>query len=344
MKLRFSLLLLVSAISLAPNVRAQPAVSADSSTVRADYRRALAEMDKGNWREARSLLLDLFKRSPTFDVAASLGEAEAKLGESAKAAQHFAFALKNVPPKEKAETSARIRAGLSSVTGNVATLRLSLNRPEAQLFADGELVGSYPAVSEIYLSPGKHTLEARAGNEAEKREVEAVAGTNTSLVFVLTAQPQPASGLTPPPQATDAPPPSPPAADTPPSESGGNARTIALISGGSLAVAGLAVGIGFGVAANGAEKDADGYRSRLATTACPSGNSDPNCKGLEDALSAQSRDSTIANVGWALGAVGLVTVGVALLWPDERAGQKTTSAGGLSLGWQGNRLLLRGSF
>jgi hypothetical protein len=169
----FSLFLAASATAIASHGHAQPETSPAADSVRVDYRKALAEMDKGNWQNARTLLLDLFNRSPTFDVAASLGESEAKLGESAKAARHFAFALKNIPPKEKAETTTRIRAGLSSVAGNVATIRLSLNRAEAQIFVDGEQVGSYPALSEVYLSPGKHTLEARQGNESEKRDVQA---------------------------------------------------------------------------------------------------------------------------------------------------------------------------
>ena len=340
----FSLFLGASAMTFVSPSRAQTETSPEATSVRTDYRKALAEMDKGNWQNARTLLLDLFKRSPTFDVAASLGESEAKLGESANAATHFAFALKNVPPKEKAETSTRIRAGLSSVVGNVATVRLSLNRKEAQLFVDGEQVGSYPALAEIYLSPGKHTLEARAGTDSERRDVQAVAGTTNSMAFVLVPDSLPSSGLSAPtPNKVD--PTTTPAPAAPPAdESNGGARTIALITGGSLAVAGLAVGIGFGVAASSAKDDANKYRSGFPSTACTSGSTMADCKSLDDAVSRQSRDSTIANVGWALGAVGAVTVGVALLWPGDEGEKKPASTHGLSLGLQGNRFLLRGTF
>lgn len=344
--LALSLFLSASALAVALPSRAQPEASADSTSVRADYRKALAEMDKGNWQSARVLLIDLFKRSPTFDVAASLGETESKLGENANAAQHFAFALKNIPPKEKAETTTRIRAGLSSVTGNVATIRLSANRQPAQFFVDGEEIGSYPALSELYLSPGKHTLEARAGSESEKRDVQAVAGTSNSMAFMLVAETLPSSGLaTPPPhQAEPTPPPAAASPSAPTADSESSARPIALVTGGSLAVVGLALGIGFGVAAKSAEDDANKYRSGFPSTACSSGSTMADCKSLDDALSRQSRDSTIANVGWALGAVGAVTVGVALLWPRDEGEKKPASARGLSLGLQGNRFLLRGTF
>jgi len=316
--------------------------------VRTDYRKALAEMDKGNWQNARTLLLDLFKRSPTFDVAASLGESEAKLGESAKAAQHFAFALKNVPPKEKAETTTRIRAGLNSVTGNVGTIKLSLNRREAQFLVDGEEVGSFPALTEIYLSPGKHTVQARSAGESETREVEVVAGTSKSLAFVLVPETLPASGLAAPAptapaqnEANSTPTPAPNAAAD---KSNNSTRTVVLITGGSLAVVGLAMGIGFGVAANSAEEDADKYRAALPGAACFAGTSSGDCNALRDAVSRQSRDHTIASVGWALGAVGVVAVGVTLLWPSDDKARKATTARGLSLGWRGDQLMLGGKF
>jgi len=165
------------------------------------------------------------------------------------------------------------------------------------------------------------------------------------MAFMLVPDSLPASGLAAPtPSKTDPTPPPAPALNAAADKSNNSTRTVVLITGGSLAVAGLAFGIGFGVAASSAEDDANNLRSGFSSTACTSGNTMADCKSLEDAVSRQSRDSTIANVGWALGAVGAVTVGVALLWPGDDAEKKPASARGLSLGLQGNRFLLRGTF
>jgi len=334
----FSFVLGATLLALPQQADAQPDTAADNGTVRADYRKALAEMDKGNWQNARALLIDLFKRSPTFDVAASLGEAEARLGESASAAQHFAYALKNVPPKEKADTSARIRGGLNSVLGNVATVHLSVNRKDVPVYLDGALLGTYPALAEVYLSPGKHTIEARDGDAVAKKEVQATAGSNSSLAIELKANaPAVSSGLAAPNPSPAQPKVAPPVEDEP-----DTVRSIVLVTGGSLAVAGLAVGIGFGLASNAAESDANSYRALLPKNGCASGTTG-DCKSLDDALSRQKNDSTIANVGWVLGGVGLVAVGAALLWPRGDA-QKDSAAASWSLDVQGNGLRLRGSF
>lgn len=106
-------------------------------------------------------------------------------------------ALKNVPPKEKAETSARLRAALDELRPRVGTLRLSVNRGTAEILVDAEAFGTYPQVSELYLSPGKHTVEARAGAESTKREVQAAVGATTPLSLDFKPEPVESGLVTP---------------------------------------------------------------------------------------------------------------------------------------------------
>src|SRR5450432_1423101 len=95
-------LLLSGTVAIADPALAQPTTgksAVGSSQVR--YREALDAFRKGQWPDARRLLLALWSEAHSYDVAVTLVQTEYQLGHYAAAARYLEFALVNIPPTEK---------------------------------------------------------------------------------------------------------------------------------------------------------------------------------------------------------------------------------------------------
>jgi hypothetical protein len=329
-----------------PAMAEERVVSPEQAEARNAYRKASAEMEKGNWQSARTLLADLWRKSPTFDVAGSLGEAETRLGLYAPAAQHIAFALKNVPPKEKAETSARLRAALDDLRPRVGALQLSMNRDSAEILVDGESVGTFPEVSEVYVSPGKHTIEARAGADSAKREVDAAAGSTAPLSLEFASGPV-TSGLATSPTSSA---PTAPLSSQQPEQD--RSTWLPTYVAGGLAIVALGVGTGFTIDALGAKSDAktklqDAEQAFGAGNPCAPGNGggSPICDDLNDLQDRRKSSTTAATVSFVFGGVfAAAAVGSYFLWAKPNANSGSSARVGAWIGDGGGSLSVEGSF
>lgn len=340
-------LLLVSVLTVcgvhSSRVWAQGApLSAQQDRTRTLFRQAAAAFSAGKSDEARKLLLEAWNIRRTYDVAAALGQAELDLKLYRDAAEHLAYAVENFAPAESAQSLDELKRDSRTAKAHVAEVHVNVvNGAGVNVFANTLQLGTVPLAATVFLDPGSYQMEARRGGQVvarSARKFEENGSYTVDLVVPAGAGSPVSSGLSDPGSA-------PPPVSSSANPDASPLRGIALVTGGTLAVAGLAMGIGFGIASNSAEEDANKYRSRFPTTACTSGAApDADCQGLASAVSKQDRDGSIATVGWVLGAVGATAVGVALLWPHDDAERKQASTRQLSLGWQGNRLLLRGTF
>lgn len=303
--------LLVAALSL-PAAVTRPA-SAQVPSSQAQYRRAYDAIEKKRWPEARALLLELWSRSRTYDVAASLGQVEYQLKHYPAAAHYMAFAIANVAPKERPANVERYRQALAEISQLVATLRVSVDHASAEVFVNGEKVGVSPLASEVFVEPGVHTLEARLGtDESVKKTLAVEAGESYSVALelgALDAETAAAlSGQRSRRRASDA---APPGADAPRS-------LIPVYVGSAVTVLGASMAIGFGVAANSAEDDVRTLRRRLGPSGCADGTAAAtDCDRVADAVDRQQSNATLSNVGLGVAAVaGLGTLGYWLFWPE----------------------------
>src|SRR5438105_10853574 len=101
MKSRFSSIRLVRTLALSACLMgaATKAAAQDAAhDANAQYRQAFAALSQRNWLEARRLLLPLWQKAHTWDVASGLGQAEFLLDNYATGATYTAFALANLPP------------------------------------------------------------------------------------------------------------------------------------------------------------------------------------------------------------------------------------------------------
>jgi hypothetical protein len=311
---------------------AQTTTAEQAPNPQIEYRRAHEAARARNWPEARRILLALWKREKTYDVAASLSEAEFALGHVAASAQYMDYALRHVTPNESAATIANMKGALEKIRPKVGGAKVIINDPTAQLSVDGEAVDHDPKI-EIFLDPGQHVLQATAGERKLSKTILVRAGETQTFEFDLppaapTLAAQPATAA--PEQAHTA-------------EQSMDVRKIVLFAGGALAAAGLGTGIGFGVASDSAEGDVEDYRARVGSGGCQGSSASAECSALRDAADSQRRNSLIANVGYGVAAAGLVAVGAALLWPHGDDA-KDARAARVQVRWTGNGFSLGGTF
>ena len=345
MRQRFIASILVSLVSLSSLAAAQPATAPDAESRSAAYKdgqRAIAAKD---WSLAETILQRLWTENQTYDVAASLGQAEYNLKKYKKAAEHFAFSIQHFPPKEKVEKLEQTKRFLTEATKRIGTLHITVDRPSAEVRIDDELVGTSPLSANTYVDAGTRVIDARIADHAPTRqEITIVAGGELSVELKIAdpvlpsgsapSQPHPASGL----EAEDH---AAPAVNATPSDSpskGIQARTVALWGGVGVTAVALGVGVGFAVKSASANDDADSARSKLQPGDCASPAA-PACSELKQALDDHNSASKAANISFAVaGIAGLATAAMFVLWPSrhtERAGEvrlapiATHNSGGL---------------
>lgn len=327
-----------SAVLSAHPAAAQPSAAEQATSSQSEYRKAHEAARAHKWEEAKAILLRLWAKAKTYDVAASLSEVEYGLGHMAASAQYMDYALRHVTPNESPSTVETMKNALQKIRQKVGAVKVTVSDPGATVGVDGKQMDDLEG--EVFLDPGTHTVEARLGERTASKPIEVVAGQAQSLELKLPPVPQPSPNISSvdPVGQTGA-----PATDVPRSSSHETARTIALVTGGAVALVGLGTGIGFGVASNSSESDMENYRARLGSSGCSTSAPPADCAALREAAESQRRNSHISNVGYGIAAVGLVTVGVALLWPRSRDATNSPTAQ-LELAWSGTNISLAGKF
>lgn len=208
---------------------------------------------------------------------------------------------------DKYESTAKAaREDLKKLESQVARVQFERSGFSSPVSVNGKPVPEALLAGPVALAPGKATVTAKRADGSEARvEVELKAGESRRVQLDLAAA-APAAPPTPPPKA---PPPKPEPAPEPEASSGPGLRTWAFVAGG-VGVVGLATFGVFGAMNNSKfsalEDDCEGGR-------CPSSS--------QDDIDAGKRYQTIANIGLAVGVVGLGT-GAALFILGGDSGKK----------------------
>lgn len=314
----FATALALAPVGIATSVHAQPV---DQSSANAQYTRAIEAIDRKDYDEARRLLLDLWQKGKTYDVAASLGQCEFKLRNFAAAAHYMSFSIANAPPMEDPEVIERFKRGLAEAKSGVGTLHIKADPHPERLTVDGvpNEVSSWPA--EIFLNPGKHVIEAALGASVASRALEISAKGDYEIAFELAVSKRgDVSGPTSPSTLQQ------PAAPLPPPPERATTRSLAPVwIGSAVAATGLILGIAELARANNAKDEAISLRAETSSTGggtclSPETN-DLRAKCLDQRDATSRHDNAL---GWATG--GFVVAGAAaaftvayLLWPSQRA-------------------------
>ncbi len=234
------------AVTLATIMVPRAARADDEQTRRQTFEQARTAMQAGRWEEARSSYLQLWNDRHTYDVALQLGQAEYNLKRMRDAAEHLAYGLMLLPPREKPETAERSRQILALSKQQVGALDLRVKNKGADVIVDGKLVAEAPLVTEVFVDPGEHRFEVRLdGHASEAFTVQIDAGqTKTRSVELKTlvandAARQPATTL------GHSRPKHKPRTTPEPAEPLSHASWAPVVAGGIVAIVGLSAGIGF---------------------------------------------------------------------------------------------------
>jgi hypothetical protein len=267
-------------VSLLCLCTARLAGAEDEQTQRALFERARAHLKNEQWDKARELFEKLWNDRNTYDVALQLGQAEYHLGQYRNAAEHLAYGLATLPPREKLETAERSRQILALCRREVGTLDLRVKNKGAEILVDQKVVGITPLLTELYVEPGAHRFEVRlaahqsvtwtlqfTADQTQWKEVQLVA-----LVPPSNDREQPASKgrrpSTPPPRQAD--------------DAAHRASYVPVVAGGIVTAAGLTAGIVLQLARNSRKAEANDIQSRIGANGCgtPSAAAQGDCERL----------------------------------------------------------------
>jgi PEGA domain len=317
-----SISILLGALALAaPSAAQQPSppaklvAQAMTEKARQLFTEGVKAYQQSRWAEAHAAFLAAWALSKHYSIAGNLADCELKLGLHREAAEHFARYVREMAkdpgstPQERKDGDARF----ALAKAKVGQVDVQVSVPGAEVYADGMLVGAAPLEDPLFLDPGPHALEARSDGYTPARvTLTATAGAAQPVALTL-MRPLPATNAAP-----DA---------TGPVKAGGWRPGLpVLVTGGALAVVGLAVGAGLAVAANGKGSAADaavamlppsGAHASCATnmSACATINDD---RQAHDALAKGALGTFIAG-----GAIGVATLLYGLLAPKGSAAPET---------------------
>ncbi|WP_437769016.1 hypothetical protein WME77_19250 [Sorangium sp. So ce764] len=169
-----------------------PARSGDS-IVKDHLRRARRAQASGKWTEAHAAYKAAFEaidatsvtEKESAEIAGELGLCELKLRKFRDAAEHLAWSLE----RRKAlspEQQKGFAEGLAKAVPFLATLYLSVDPPDAEVFVDGQPIGRPRRSYRLFFEPGKHMVRALAPGRGEGTQtLDAQAATEPIMTLQL---------------------------------------------------------------------------------------------------------------------------------------------------------------
>jgi len=309
MRFRFASCLLMVCMTAPVGAAAQPAASPSKSDAKTDearelFIRGMALYEQGQYERAEAALLASWSLKKHYQIAGNLGVCEMKLGKYRNAAEHLSVFLKELPPAGDQQDRKRAQALLDEARTKVAVVKIGVDVDGAEVRVDGQVIGAAPLAAEVFVEPGKRTVEAARGGYENTREViDAKAG--ASLSASLKLRPSAPPPLTPPSDQSKR------LSEIGPPVMSARPNRKVLIAGGAVAGAALVSGLVFTVLANGKAGAGDEKRDMIraigGSSACLSEQFKADCDALHDLRQSVSTFTNIA--GWAFIGAGVVAAG-----------------------------------
>lgn len=267
---------------------------------------AVAEYERGNFVEARTLFSMAHDKQPSAKTSRGLGVVEYELRDYVRAIQHFEAALADtrsaLSPKQRAE----VEDSLARARRFIGHFTITTDPEGAALTIDGQPI-ELGAAGELALNPGTYQLVVRAPEHEEQQRTLVVRGGEFGSLALRLEPVAAASGMA----AGSAAPPREPAPQPIASSSSGP-PTAAIVS---LAVGGAGL-ITFAIAGSlGLAKDAE-----LDDCA-------PTCDQAE--VDTEKMYLVVADIGLGVGIAGAVLGTVLWLTSGDSQASETASAHGL---------------
>lgn len=167
---------LVVTIALACSLGGAAFAQDDATRARAAFQRGVAAYKDAKFDEALAAFNEANRIKPNPVVLYNIGQAEAELGKSASAVNHFEAYLagaKNIPAERRAE----VKKEITRLSAKVAKLVVESSVAGAKVVVDGTVVGSTPLDKTLALDPGAHrVVVSRSGYDDFALDITAPAG------------------------------------------------------------------------------------------------------------------------------------------------------------------------
>lgn len=285
-----------------------PPLPVGQTTDAAHYYKEGVEAAKGAaWPEAYRSFLAAWSIKRHYQIAANLGRAELRLGKYRDAAEHLAYFLREasaVSPEERRMAQAM----LDEAQAHVGTLTILVNREGAEVLVDGIAAGTAPIRYELFIEPGRRTIEAKLeGFEGDRRALDIAPGSTRKLLLMLSPSPAEQANPSDRPPVSIPKPTEPEAVGRVTTERGESAgRASVLVAGSLTATAFAAAGAGFLIAWGMADADAKRYRSELTgdsvcSARLPTSSVGRRCAVLRDSLDRRSMFGALGVAGLGVG-------------------------------------------
>ncbi|MFO0587498.1 MAG: hypothetical protein U0441_08160 [Polyangiaceae bacterium] len=229
-----------------------------------------------------------WKVTKVYDLAAIMGQAEMRLGKYKDAAEHFAYALRTFPLTGDEELRKNTETSLAEVKKQIATIRVKAFVKDVTIKVGSVTLASDAAGNDVYLDPGKTTVEASApGYRSEHKTLDLKAGDNQDVT--LTLQP----------------------------DTGARSPIPGYVLGG-VGVAGVILGAALVGAAEGKKGEAQKLHDELGSVAgCQA---DPTkCKALKDASTGADALGNTGVVAFVFGGVAAAAAGLYFVLPARKS-------------------------
>lgn len=344
----YSLVLLGLVATIEPHLVLAQGGASSALSLEEDRRRTLYQQGKEaikaqHWVDAMTKLNDAWTIRPSYDVALSLSQAEFNLGQFDASARHLAYYFKNVSAKENENNLANAKQAFEAAKAKVSSVQVTAPRGAA-ILVDGKDVGIAPLDGNTFVKPGKRVFEARLGDAKAEQELQAAAGQEQQVTLNLEqpAMPAPAAASTG--AAVGAGLPEAPAPTEP--ERPQKRSLVPVYIGGGVAAVGIAVGIGFAVAASNDKNALDVLKQKNGSSGCL-GATSSDCATQHDAAESRDRHLTYEAIGFSVAGAALIGTAAYLLWPTFSDGsastrKRVTVSGGASP--DGARIWVLGNF
>jgi tetratricopeptide (TPR) repeat protein len=258
----------------------------------------------GDFPQAAELFEKAYQRAPHHSALWNAARSWQRAGEIARAANLYARYLREAPANAPDRNSAT--AALQKLSTKLA--RLEIHATEV----DGITVDGEPAADRtVYVTPGAHVIEGKAGDRPVRQNQRVEAGAVVSVALVA------------PPVASSAPAPRPPPPAPEPRSSKWSPTVVYVGGAVTLALAGVTTWSGLNTLS---QKDAF--------------DAAPTQANLDEGHARQTRTNVL--LGCSLGAAALT--GLAAIWLVDWKSSKSKESAGVTAGVTGTTLQVRGSF
>lgn len=134
---------------------------------------------EGEYTGAHAAYQKAWSLKKHYQIAGNMANCEMELGLYPEAANHLAYSLResarDEPPPEA------VKKLFERAKAMVVMLQIRVTEPGARVLIDGALVGTAPLPHPVFVSSGKHAIEARRGTKSAKVEIEMDRGTTRTL-------------------------------------------------------------------------------------------------------------------------------------------------------------------